>query len=73
MEEKIKELLEEVRPSLQGHGGDLEYVGFEDGKVQIRLTGACQGCPMSTQTTKFGIERFLKEKLPEVTEVEEVS
>ena len=44
MEDKIKEVLEEIRPSLQRDGGDLEFVRFENGKVEIKLTGACHGC-----------------------------
>ena len=69
MEDKIKEVLDEIRPALQRDGGDLEYVGFENGQVQIKLTGACHGCPFATMTTKNGIERILKERIPEVTEV----
>ncbi len=67
--ENVQEILNEVRPSLQADGGDVELVGVKDGTVSVRLTGACGGCPMSTMTLKMGIERILKSKLPEVTEV----
>ncbi len=73
MEDKIKEVLEEIRPTLQRDGGDLEYVGYADGKVQIKLTGACQGCPFATVTTKNGIERLLKDRIPEISEVEAIN
>jgi len=73
-EEKVKETLEVVRPSLQAHGGDVEFVGVDgDNTVKIRLQGACQGCPGAQMTMKMGIERILKEKVPEVKEVVAVS
>ncbi|MFW6126291.1 MAG: NifU family protein [Chloroflexota bacterium] len=69
MEEQVKEVLGQIRPSLQADGGDVEMVAIEDGIVKLRLTGACAGCPMSTITLKEGIERILKEHVPEVKEV----
>ncbi len=74
MREKVAEVLEEVRPGLQSHGGDVELVDVseDDGVVSVRLTGACAGCPMATMTLKNGIERIIKERIPEVTEVEAV-
>ena len=69
MSEQIEAVLNEIRPALQADGGDVELVGVNDGMVSLRLTGACAGCPMSTMTLKMGIERILKEKLPEVKEV----
>ncbi len=74
MREKVVEVLDQVRPGLQSHGGDVELVDVseEDGVVSVRLTGACVGCPMATMTLKAGIERALKERIPEVTEVEAV-
>ncbi|MDH3999023.1 MAG: NifU family protein [Desulfuromonadales bacterium] len=73
MKEKVQEVLELVRPALQADGGDVELVDVsEDGIVSVRLTGACGSCPMSTMTLKMGIERTLKEKLPEVKEVVQV-
>ena len=69
MEEKVKKVLDEIRVALQRDGGDAEFVGLEGGVVKLRLVGACAGCPMSQMTLKQGIERILKEKVPEVTEV----
>lgn len=69
-EEKVKEVIESVRPALQGHGGDIELVGTDaDNTVRVRLQGACQGCPGAAMTMKMGIERVLREKVPEVKEV----
>ena len=69
-EEKVKEVIEAIRPALQGHGGDVELVGTdEDNTVKVKLQGACQGCPGATMTMKMGIERILKENVPEVKEV----
>lgn len=67
--ENVKTVLDEIRPALQADGGDVELVGVKDGIVSVRLTGACGSCPMSTMTLKMGIERLLKQKLPEVKEV----
>lgn len=73
MKAKVQEVLELVRPALQADGGDVELVDVtDDGLVSVRLTGACGSCPMSTMTLKMGIERTLKEKLPEVKEVVQV-
>ncbi|MHC4571496.1 MAG: NifU family protein [Planctomycetota bacterium] len=69
-EEKVKDVIELVRPALQAHGGDIELVGTDDDKnVKVRLQGACQGCPGAQMTMRMGIERILKEKVPEVKEV----
>ena len=69
-QEKVADVIETVRPALQGHGGDVELVGVgDDNSVKLRLQGACQGCPGAAMTMKMGIERILKEKVPEVTEV----
>jgi len=73
LEEKIKAALEKVRPSLQADGGDVEFVNFVDGVVNVRLQGSCHGCPMSQMTLKMGIERLLKEEIPEVISVESVN
>jgi len=69
MQDKVTEILDQVRPTLQRDGGDVELVEVNDGTVKVRLTGACAGCPMSTMTLKLGIEKILKEQLPEVKEV----
>lgn len=72
MIEKVKEVLDKIRPQLQADGGDVDLVDVEDGVVKVRLQGACAGCPMSTLTLKNGIERILKEQVPEVKEVQAV-
>ena len=69
MQEDIKAVLEQIRPTLQADGGDVELVSVEDGVVSLKLMGACGHCPMSTMTLKMGIERVLREKIPEVNEV----
>ena len=69
MNEKVKAALEQIRPALQADGGDVELVDVKDGTVRVKLTGACGGCPMATMTLKKGIERILKERVPEVKEV----
>jgi Fe-S cluster biogenesis protein NfuA len=72
MREKVEEVLEKIRPNLQADGGDVELVDIQDGIVKVKLTGACAGCPMSTMTLKMGIERILKQEIPEVTQVQQV-
>jgi Fe-S cluster biogenesis protein NfuA len=72
MREKIEEILKQIRPSLQADGGDVELVDVVDGVVKLKLKGSCAGCPMSQMTLAFGIERVLKEKVPEVKKVEAV-
>ena len=70
LEEKVKSALDNVRPSLQADGGDVEFVSLgEDGTVSVKLTGACGSCPMATITLKNGIENYLKKEIPEVTAV----
>ena len=70
IEERVQEILNKIRPSLQADGGDVELVEVEDsGLVKVKLKGACAGCPMSQMTLKMGIERYLKKEIPEVTEV----
>jgi Fe-S cluster biogenesis protein NfuA len=70
LEEKVKSALENVRPSLQADGGDVEFVSVsEDGKVSVKLTGACGSCPMAGMTLKHGIESYLRKEIPEVTAV----
>jgi Fe-S cluster biogenesis protein NfuA len=70
VEEKVKDTIENIRGALQSHGGDVELVGIDDDNtVKVRLQGACQGCPGAAMTMKSGIERILKERVPEVKEV----
>ncbi|RKY35093.1 MAG: NifU family protein [Candidatus Omnitrophota bacterium] len=73
MKEKVEKVLQEIRPYLQAEGGDVELVDVtQEGVVKLKLKGACGACPMSTYTLKLGIEQKLKEKIPEVKEVEQV-
>ena len=69
MREKVETALNEIRPALQADGGDVELVDVTDGTVTLKLKGACSGCPMATMTLHQGIERILKEQIPEIKEV----
>ncbi len=75
MKEKVEEALADVRPNLQRDGGDVELVEVveDEGLVKVRLTGACHGCPMAQMTLQMGIERYLKQQVPEVKTVEAVA
>lgn len=66
MEEKIKELLDSIRPYLNNDGGDVEYVKFEDGIVYLKMRGACSDCALIDNTLYDGIEAMLVEEIPEV-------
>ena len=69
----VENALNKIRPSLQADGGDVELVDInEEGIVKIRLQGECVGCPMSTLTLKMGIEKVLKQNVPEIVRVESV-
>lgn len=71
LESRVKEILNEVRPSLQADGGDVEFIGIsEDNVVKVSLRGACGSCPFSTMTLKNGIEARIKEAIPEIKAVE---
>lgn len=73
LKEQVENALEKVRPSLQADGGDVQLVDVDDnGVVKVMLKGACAGCPMSQMTLKMGIEKILKQNIPEVTSVESV-
>jgi Fe-S cluster biogenesis protein NfuA len=73
LKEQVEKALEKIRPSLRADGGDVELVEVtEDGIVKVRLQGACRGCPMSQMTLELGIERTLKQEIPEVKEVQSV-
>ena len=71
LNDRITEFIGKIRPFIQADGGDIELVGVEQdtGKVSIRFQGSCRGCPMASITLKMGVERHLKEHVPEVTEV----
>ena len=69
-EEKIHEVLAQIRPTLQRDGGDVEFVSLEpDNTLRVRLTGACKGCPMSQVTLKEGIEKFVISEIPSIPAV----
>lgn len=73
LKEKVEAALQKVRPSLQADGGDVQLVDVDDnGMVKVRLMGACGGCPMSQMTLKMGIEKVLKQNVPEIKAVESV-
>jgi Fe-S cluster biogenesis protein NfuA len=70
MKEKVQKAIDKIRPNLQADGGDVQLVDVtDDGIVKVKLLGACHGCPMAQMTLKNGIERFLKNEIPEVREV----
>jgi Fe-S cluster biogenesis protein NfuA len=69
---KVQAALAEIRPQIQADGGDIELVAVENNTVKVRLRGACVGCPMSALTLKQGVERLIKQKVPEIQSVEAV-
>lgn len=70
---KVQATLEQVRPSLQADGGDVELIDVEGTVAKVRLQGACHGCPMAAMTLQMGIERVIKSQVPEITAVENVT
>ena len=74
LKEKVKEAIASIKPMIQADGGDIEIAGIDEEKgiVKIRLLGACHGCPYAMITLKDGVERYLKEKIPEIKRVETV-
>jgi Fe-S cluster biogenesis protein NfuA len=74
MKERVEEALNLIRPALQNDGGDVELVDVDEEKkiVKVRLTGACGSCPMSQMTLRMGVERVLKQEIPEIAEVQAV-
>ena len=73
LKDRVKSVIGTIRPRLQADGGDVEFVDVnDDGVVSVRLVGACRGCPGETMTLKMGIERLLKQQVPEVQSVEAV-
>ena len=71
MTEMVRDVIDQIRPMLESHGGDIELVcvAEDTGTVTVRLEGACKGCPSAAMTLKMGVERHLKEKIPQITEV----
>ncbi len=69
MRDRVEVVLNKIRPALVADGGNVELIDVNDGVVKVKLTGACAGCPMSTMTLKMGIERVLKQDIPEIKEV----
>ena len=72
MFKSVEEVLDEIRPNLQADGGDVELVDVKNGRVFVKLKGACSGCPMAQVTLRMGIERLLKEKVKGFKELQEV-
>ena len=72
MKEKVVAVIDEIRPFLQADGGDIELVDIQDGVVKVRLRGACAGCPAAQMTLRMGVERRLRDRVPEVQRVEAV-
>jgi Fe-S cluster biogenesis protein NfuA len=72
VKDKVEKALKELRPQLQADGGDIELVGVQNGIVKVKMKGACAGCPMSTMTLQWGVENFLKKKIPGIVKVEAV-
>ena len=72
MRENVEKALDKIRPALRADGGDIELIDVVDGVVKVKLTGACGSCPMSQMTLKMGVERTLKQQVPEVKSVETV-
>jgi Fe-S cluster biogenesis protein NfuA len=74
MKEKVQEVINEIRPNLQADGGDIDLVDVtDDGIVKVKLRGACHGCPGAAMTLKMGVERLLKQRIPGVTGIENVT
>jgi Fe-S cluster biogenesis protein NfuA len=72
IKERVEQAIEKIRPSLQMDGGDIELVDIENNVVKVRLRGACGSCPMSVMTLKMGVERIVREMVPEIKSVEAV-
>ena len=72
MKEKVEKVLEKIRPMLQADGGDIELVAVEDKRVKVRLRGACAGCPGAQMTLRMGVEKAIKEEIPEIEGVDAV-
>lgn len=70
MKEKVQKVIDEIKPALQADGGDIDLVDVsDDGVVKVRLVGACAGCPGAQMTLRLGVERRLRQFVPEIKEV----
>ncbi len=72
VEQKVQKALDEIKPQIQADGGDIDLVAVEGTTVKVKLRGACSGCPMAAMTLKQGVERIIKARVPEITQVESV-
>ena len=74
MKDKVEKSLDRIRPALEADGGNVELVDVDEAKgiVKVKLVGACGSCPMSQMTLRMGVERVLREDIPEITEVQAV-
>ena len=72
VQKRVEAALAEIKPQIQADGGDIDLVAIENNIVKVRLRGACVGCPMSALTLKAGVERVIKQKVPEIKSVEAV-
>ncbi len=72
VKDRVQKALEELRPQLQADGGDIELLDVKDGVVKVKMKGACAGCPMSAMTLQWGVENFLKKKIPGIVRVEAI-
>lgn len=72
LRERVQAVIDQIRPSLQADGGDVELLRVEDNIAKVRLQGACHGCPMAAMTLQMGIERVVKSQVPEIEAVENV-
>jgi Fe-S cluster biogenesis protein NfuA len=72
VQKRVEAALTEIKPQIQADGGDIDLVAIENNVVKVRLRGACAGCPMSALTLKAGVERIIKQKVPEIKSVEAV-
>lgn len=73
MKEKVQKIIEKIRPHLNADGGDIELIDVVDGVVKVKLKGACHGCPCAAMTLQNGVERAIRQELPEIIRVENVS
>ncbi len=73
VQKKVEKALDEIRPNIQADGGDVKLISVDNGTVKVKLQGHCVGCPMSALTLKQGIESHIKQRVPEITKVENVS